>query len=318
MKPGLIVNPSSGKHSGKGLALAAAVEASLPTIVLADFSQLRASLEKLAREKVDVLAISSGDGTIQAIQTLLAEQGIFATRPRLMLLAHGTTNMTAADLGVSLRQPQKLARLLTNANALTDAAQLTRPTLRIDNPADGTPRHGMFAGTGAIWRAVEYCQTAIHGTGLKGEAATFATLVSAIAGLAFGGATPEAQRIGRAWPCAVRADGTSMTQGDMQLLFLATTLTKLVLGSRPFWGGKQGELRGTVLPFPVPRLWRWLIPTLYGSETRTMPQGAESRSAQHFEIEHSDGWIVDGEFFNAPKDQPLSITRGADFTYVQP
>ena len=38
-----------------------------------------------------------------------------------------------------------------------------------------------------------------------------------------------------------------------------------------------------------------------------------SRCAASFEIEQSDGWVVDGEFFRAPPHEPLRITRGDNF-----
>jgi diacylglycerol kinase (ATP) len=317
MKAGLLVNPRAGKLSGKGLKLMEALgsQTVVSHTILNDFSQLEPALRQFAAEGVTTLAISSGDGTIQAIQTLLAETNIFAQRPRLMLLPHGTTNMTAADLGVTTRNLKKLAAILQSTPALAGAETRIRPTLRIVNPADGRPRHGMFTGTGAIWRAVQFCQQAVHGAGLRGDAATFTTLALAIGGLFFNGRTPQSERIGRVWDFKARAEGSSIGSGD-QLLFMATTLEKLVLGSRPFWGGKTAPIRATVLPFPMPQVWRWIIPTLYGSETRAVMPGAVSLCAQDFEIDTRVSWIVDGEFYDAPENEPLRITRGADFTYV--
>lgn len=315
MKAGLIVNPSSGKNSGKGLKLAAALGDAIPVKVLGQFSELEGALRDMAAQGVDMLAISSGDGTIQAIQTMLAESRIFPKLPELMLIPHGTTNMTAADLGVKTRNIARLALFLQSGPALLAAERRARPTLRIANPGDGRVRHGMFTGTGAIWKAVQYCQTAVHGTGLKGEAATFATLAISVAGLLFNRDTPEDERIARAWPITAHADGKPMGQGG-KLLFLATTLDKLVLGSRPFWGGKRGPIRASVLPFPIGSLWRWLIPALYGSENRNMPPGAESVSGMRFEVQTETDWIVDGEFFPAPEQGPLIITAGVEFTYL--
>lgn len=317
MKAGLLVNPRAGKTSGKGLRLIEALgaQSGVAQAVLNDFSELEPALRKFAAQGVTTLAISSGDGTIQAIQTLLAETDIFKQAPRLMLLPHGTTNMTAADLGVTTRNIAKLAAILQSTPALASAETRIRPTLRIANPADGRPRHGMFTGTGAIWRGVQFCQQAVHGAGLKGDAATFATLALAIGGLIFSHNTPEAERIGRKWDFKASADGKPMGGGD-QLLFMATTLEKLVLGTKPFWGGKTASIRATVLPFPVPQVWRWIIPSLYGNETRSVMPGAVSQCGEAFEIDTRVSWIVDGEFYDAPADEPLRITRGADFTYV--
>jgi diacylglycerol kinase (ATP) len=318
MKAGLLVNPSSGKNSGKGIALAAKLQAApnIPAIVLSNFSELEAGLRHLASQGVTDLAISSGDGTIQAVQTLLAETHIFENLPRLILLPHGTTNMTAQTLGVTTCNLDRLAAMLQSEPALFGALTRQSPTLRIENPADNKPRHGMFTGTGAIWKAVQFCQTAVHGTGLKGEWATFATLATAIAGLFFPGNTPLEERIARPWPFIAKHNGKLLSHGD-QLLFLATTLDKLVLGSHPFWGGKQADIRATILPYPVPQVWRWLIPTLYGSEARKMPPGAISIAGDTFEIETELSWVVDGEFFDAPANAALRISRGQDFTYVR-
>ena len=186
---GLIVNPQSGKANGKGRELAGLLkgDARVTVRVLEDFSDLRASLDEMAHEGVDELFISSGDGTVQAIQTEIAEHYAPKFMPRLALLPHGTTNMTAADLGfrnrnikvqadfIATREPRLLAR---------------RPTLRVANPKDGKARHGMFLGTGAIWQATLFCQQAIHSVGLKGDAATFATLAAAVAKAFFTPANP--------------------------------------------------------------------------------------------------------------------------------
>ena len=104
MKRGVIVNPKSGR-SGKGLALARMIEAS-PSVMLRlldDFASLPRILDEMAAQHVSELFVSSGDGTVHAVQTDLAERRPFPTLPELALLPHGTTNMTAADLGLSAR-----------------------------------------------------------------------------------------------------------------------------------------------------------------------------------------------------------------------
>ena len=110
------------------------------------------------------LFISSGDGTIHAVQTELAERKPFKVIPRLSLLPHGTTNMTAADLGFPYRALQAQADYITRL----EAKQLReRPTLRVVNPRDGRPRHGMFLGTGAASEATLFCQRVFNARGSK-------------------------------------------------------------------------------------------------------------------------------------------------------
>ena len=57
---------------------------------------------------------------------------------------------------------------------------------------------------------------------------------------------------------------------------MSTTLDKLVLNTRPFWGGKTAPIRTTVFPYPVPSVLRWLLPVMYGGENRTPPPGSVS------------------------------------------
>jgi diacylglycerol kinase (ATP) len=79
-RAGLIVNPRSGKSSGKGLALAGMLRqtGNVSIKIIDRFDMIEGLVGELAAEGVSDLFISSGDGTIQAIQTILAER-----RPRL-------------------------------------------------------------------------------------------------------------------------------------------------------------------------------------------------------------------------------------------
>ncbi|MCB1378931.1 MAG: hypothetical protein KDK89_11270 [Alphaproteobacteria bacterium] len=314
-RAGLIVNPRSGKSSGKGLALADKLrpDRDVSVRVLERFDQLEGFIGELAAEGVSDLFISSGDGTIQAIQTILAERRPFGHLPRLSLLPHGTTNMTAADLGFRHKAIDAQAQFM---RALQPADLRARPTLRCVNPGDGQTRHGMFLGTGAVSKATLFCQQAFNSKGVKGNWAVFATLAGAVAKSLFTAPDPaDETRFDRPYPIAVTADGRPMARGD-HLLMLATTLDKLILGTKPFWGGKTGPIRTSLFPYPVPSIPRWLIPTMYGGETRKTPPGATSFCATELSIETPITYVIDGEFFEPPKDEKLRVETGPVFTYV--
>lgn len=315
MARGLIVNPRSGKASGKGLELASRLKAHPQVIVrvLETFSQLNPFIAEMAEAGVSDLFVSSGDGTVQAIQTEIAERHAPRFFPRLALLPHGTTNMTAADLGFRNRNVKVQADFIANRQP---RVVIARPTLRVANPKDGRIRHGMFLGTGAIWQATVYCQSVIHGTGLKGEFATFATLASAVARSLFSRPDPhDGTRIDRPYQIGLAHQGMTGVDGE-HLLLLATTLDKLILGTRPFWGGKTGPVRVSTVPYPVPSIARWLLPLMYGGENRSVPAGARSFSGNLFEISTSTPFVIDGEFFEGPDEGPLRLETGPEFTYV--
>jgi hypothetical protein len=319
MTVALVVNPWSGKNCGKGLAL---IEKLIPSsgveaVIIDRFEALPGILAALAERDVGTLFISSGDGTIQAIQTELAERNPFARLPQLSLLSHGTTNMTAADLGLGIGDLDEQARIICDPLALASATVLRRrPTLRIVNPRDGRLRHGMFIGAGAVWQATKFCQDAVHRTGLKGDWATFATLATAVARAMFTRSDPgDVTRIDRPHAMQVSADGLVRCDGQ-HLAFIATTLHKLILGSRPFWGGASAPIRATVFPYPVPSPARWLIPSLFGGEDRIPPPGAASFAAECIGIATASPFVIDGEFFDPPEDGPLNIETGPEFAYV--
>jgi diacylglycerol kinase (ATP) len=318
MTIGLIINPRSGRKSGKGEQLLRLLgsRSAVETAVLEDFSELPALLRHMARKDVDVLSISSGDGTIHAIQTELAESRPFPCLPKLMLLSHGTANMSAAAVGLNRPLPE-IASLLQDREKLDALSVITRPTLRVVNPADGKPRHGMFLGTGAVYTATAYCQDVIHPAGITGNSAIIATLLRSLFDSLVNRTTASRQApITRSYELRVIADGLEkFSPGG--LLFLATTLDKLVLGSRPFWGGKTGPIRATGIHYPVLHPLRWIWPALYGSEHRSMPDGAISFCATTLDIWGSTPYVMDGEFFNPPPSSPLHVETGPDFAYIR-
>ena len=314
-RAGLIINPQSGKSSGKGLSLVDMLKgnAAISTRVLEKFEQLPGFLDEFAGDGVTDLFISSGDGTIHAIQTELAERKPFKAIPRLSLLPHGTTNMTAADLGFRFRTLQAQADYITHL----EAKQLReRPTLRVVNPRDGRPRHGMFLGTGATSEATLFCQRVFNARGVKGNIATFATLASAAGRTMFTKPNPhDVSRFDRPFPIEITSDGREFCTGT-QLLMLSTTLEKLILGAKPFWGEKLGPIRTSVFPYPVPSIPRWLLPIMYAGENRKMPEGAKSFSSARLEISCPVSFVIDGEFFDGPVDGPLKVETGPVFTYL--
>ena len=323
MSVGLIINPKSGKKSGYGLELAKlladqnADKKGVEVKVIERFETLPDMMDDFAARKIETLFISSGDGTVQAIQSDIAERKKFAKQPRLCLLPHGTTNMTAADLGFGIKNLSEQADFIIAAGGGAQPSDVrTRPTVRVVNPADGIVRHGMFLGSGAAWQGTVFCQTDVHKTGLKGDWATFATLATALAKAAFLPSNPnDLSRIDRPYEMTISAGGEVKASGE-QLMFLLSTLQKLILGVRPFWGGASGPMRTTIIPYPHPNPFRWTLPLMRGEEDRRVPEGCLSFCADQVLVDTKCPFVIDGEFFDPPEDEPLRIETGPDFTYV--
>jgi hypothetical protein len=319
MKAGLIVNPYSGRRNRRGLALIDKLKASseISVAMLERFSELPGLLRRLAGESVDTLFISSGDGTVHAIQTELAERNPFAGLPRLAILPHGTTNMTAADLGVQAKGLDRQMELIEGGG--DGGACKARPTVKVANPRDGRVRHGMFLGTGAIWSGVRFCQDRVQATGLSGDWAAGIALGAGLARALFGRARPGEERLDRPYKMHIEADGEMRANG-LQVVFLATTLDRLVLGTRPFWGGGGrggggGPLRATAIAHPPPSL-TWARAILYGGEERQLPAQCLSFAAREIAIAVACAFVMDGEIFDPPESEPLRVETGPEFTYL--
>ena len=314
-RAGLIVNPRAGKDSGKGLALSEKLrhDTTVSIGIMARFEDIAGILKDFAAQGVSDLFISSGDGTVHEILTQIAEDGPFASLPRISLLPHGTTNLAAGDVGLKKPSIEAQAAFI---QALEPAVLKPRHTVRCANPGDGRPRHGMFVGTGAVADATRYCQEAFNAKGVKGHWATFRTLASGVLRSLFSKPDPDdPTRFDRPYDIAVEAEGHQMLEGS-QLFVMSTTLEKLVLGTRPFWGGKTGPIRTTAFAYPPPPVPRWLFTAMYGGENRRMPQGCISFCSGSLRVSSRTMYVIDGEFFDGPVDEPLRLETGPEFTFV--
>jgi len=261
-----------------------------------------------------MIFISSGDGTIQAIQSFIAEGGHFARPPQLCILPHGTTNMTAADLGFQRRSIAEQAAFIANP----DPQQITeRRAIRVLDAADGRVRQGMFLGTGAVAQATRQCQTSFNDQGVRGNLAAFAIMAQAAAKALFLPANPDdARRIDRPADISCDIDGQHLCDGP-QLTVMATTLHRLVLNAKPFWGGENGAIRATSFSYPLPRLLlRWILPAIMGGEERRPPPGANSISGAAGIIKTMEEFVIDGEFFRPPASGLVRFETGQNFSYI--
>jgi diacylglycerol kinase (ATP) len=315
-KVGVIINPKAGRGRGKGLALADMLQrqrGNADVVVLQSFADIETALLRFAANNIADLFISSGDGTIQFIQTWLAESGHFKTLPRLCLLPHGTTNMTAADLGFCRNSISDQAAFIIDVQP---KEMRSRHTVRVMNPKGRGPVHGMFFGTGAVAEATRYCQVAFNDMGVGGQWATFATLATVLSKSLFLAPNPnDPHRFDRPYPITLRSNGVTLCDGK-QLLMLATTLDRLILGAKPFWGGASAPLRTTTMPYPVPNILRWAIPMLYGNETRKAPLGATSTSCHACDVTCPTSFVIDGEFYDPPTEEPLRLEAGPSIDYI--
>ena len=312
----ILLNPHGGrirKRLGRIRELAAAIPGAIvcETDNLADMNR---TLDELAEPGVDHLVIAGGDGTVQAVLNRLFTGKPWSRLPLVSIVPGGTTNMTASDLGTSSNPEkclQQLGRCLQNA---MDVRLVTRSVLKIRQ--DQQPDiHGMFFGTGLIAHGSAYFHKHVKKSGLTGESGSAFVMLRMLSGLLTGRNADE-----RA-PIRIQiTDDTGHTRVCNSMLLFTSTLDRLLVGLRPYWGGGNGAMHTTCLREHPHRLWRSLLTIVCGrGNSLDENNGYYSRNNSAIELLMDASFIVDGEFFVCDsRHGPLRISQAGPVRFLLP
>jgi hypothetical protein len=172
----------------------------------------------------------------------------------------------------------------------------------------------MFFGTAAIEQGIRFCRARVHTLGLRGELGAGLALAAVLLGLARG--RPVVTPV----PIATASDGGSPERRD-HLALLVTTLERLVLGLRPFWGPGTGPLHYTAVADRPRRLLAALPRLLYGRPGghATVDNGYVSRNVDELRLWlEGAGYTLDGELFTGePGRGPIVLRDGGRATFVR-
>lgn len=316
---GLIHNPlarRNRRHPGR--ARAAVGQVPHVTFVQARGpAEIEAALQGLARAGVEVIAVNGGDGTIQAtLSALLAPHAPFPEPPPLAVLAGGTTNMTARDVGATDEPGRALRRLLAWSEGRRRAELLHRAVLGVASRPNERPAYGLFFSTAGILEATLYCRhyrdsrrLALLRNGL-GTSLGVARLAGS---LALGGSPLS--------PARIHGDIDGQTLGPADYLgLLVTTLERLALGIRPYWGEGPGRLRLTAVHHRPHRLLLALPALLRGRPSRHLRSelGYRSAAAHQVHLYLEGPYAIDGEIFHPSPGEPVTITEDRQLCFLRP
>jgi hypothetical protein len=306
----VLYNPGGGANLRAPSALPRIFDAhpELPWRAVSGPDSVAEALVAFAAAGVDPVVVSGGDGTVQAtLSVLYGDASPYPAPPRLAVLRSGTTNMIANDAGLAGRPPRALARLLALAAAAPERlATAERHVIRVELGAARAPVCGMYVGAATIVQGVAYCKRNVHRVGLRGEVAPGVTLARFALAMARGD-----RRIASPVPVGVALDGGARIDADY-LIVQVTTLDRLFLGLRPFWGTEAAPLRYTSVR-ARPDAWLRALPALLrGRPNRllTVAHGYASRNATSIALRLADRLVVDGELFE-PAPGETVILRDA-------
>src|SRR4051812_39388956 len=205
-------------------------------------SQIGEAMKIIARIRPTVLAINSGDGTVQAALTELYNGGHFGDeRPPVAVLPSGKTNLIALDLGARGDPIATLERLIELARSDLAPYTVARELIalrRADH--EDRPVIGMFLGGAGLADTMLYCRDKIYPLGLPNGFAhvltAIAFLMKVLLGMKADFLPPDPTLL----QVSVREDG-GMISGRFSLLAV-TTLEKLLI-TNPFRGQRAGSLK---------------------------------------------------------------------------
>lgn len=273
------------------------------------------ALAAFADAGVDTIAINGGDGTVAAVLTRLVCVSPFARMPHVVILPGGTANMHVQDVGVKGKLMPALERLCRYAAGEPIAVQqIVRPVLRIEPGGERPPLCGMFFGAGAIMQGIEYAHANIHSRGVR-EMGPGLALARAVWGIVRGD-----PRFYSPVSITVALDDQPEQPPQATLIVLASTLERLFLGLRPYWGTGSGRLRFSHI-HDRPRRFLRTLPALLrgrGHRNATLDAGYRSHNVERISLGLDGPFTIDGEIFEARRqDGPVVISSGGEITFIR-
>jgi len=263
------------------------------------------SLRQATRDAVamgpEILAVNGGDGTIHGVLTELMRMEL--PLPDLAMIPGGTTNMTANDLNANAPLESSLRRLGELSQLAPERrSRIGRPLLKVSGAGDGA-QFGFFLGAGVVLDGMDHFRRKIGSHGLRGELAAGISLLRGLFGMARG---DDAWIAGRS--AAFALDGEARSH-DRQVLLVATSLERLLLGMRPWWGEGDGAIHLTSVRRRPKALIRRATALLSGKRHPGLSEseGYFSTNVDAFDLYPDAGFALDGEIFRVPDGESVRV-----------
>jgi diacylglycerol kinase (ATP) len=273
--------------------------------------EVDAALLDFAAAGVELLAVNGGDGTLQRALTQILGAEAGGWRPLVAPLRGGRTNTSALSLGADRNPGRGLTAILeaVRSDSLADRVH-ERPVMRADLGSDGV-QYGMFFGAGMLYAAINATHAKFpdgRAQGHLGASLTTTTLVArALLGRYGGILSPEKVQ--------VAMDGEPVQPREF-LMVMATTLDRLFLRMRPFWGTEAGPLRFSTIA-ARPRGLRNVFRVLGGRAPSTPDEGYISRNVDRVALGLDGGLTIDGELFDPQPGRTVELSAGQRVSFVR-
>ena len=190
-----------------------------------------------------------------------------------------------------------------------------RNVMTLDLFDGGPPIHGFLLGAIAFYQGTILGRRKVHGMGFtQSLASKIGILLSVLRVLWYGPGDKSGFHGERV---ALSLDGQAAAPQDLFLL-VATTLTGILPGIKPFWGQGPGPIRVTTISHP-PRRFAWAaLPALRGKPKPWMEaHGYCSYRADQLECDLVTPVVFDGEFLETDGGPGLRLSVGPKITFTR-
>ena len=314
LRVGVLTNPRSGGNK-KGLSEIRSLLAKHPDVLhREEFTPegISDALSDFSKNGVEMVVINGGDGTVHAALTTIGRGDAFSKPPLLALLCAGTTSMLPRDVGIKGPSVEALSQVLRWARSTDEKlGLLPRHVLEVKRGAGQPPLFGMFFGAGAITQGIKLFHRGVNPMGWRGEIMPGLTLLRMLVAILRKDHSKVPPLLARA-----RLDNQPSKE-SATLLVLISTLERLFLGMRPYWGEEGGPLHYTAINSDSKKLFR-VLPSLFSRQNNryaTPENGYISHNLNEVELEMDRDFTLDGELYESGQE-PVVIRPAGPFAFL--
>jgi len=312
-KPAFIINPLSHSVAKHGSDLRRAGMAALSnSYALNSFDILPTVIADILKDTCKHVFIEGGDGTIHGVLSMfLAQQPDVDKLPDFTLLPGGMTNLVAAHVGLKRPSRKKIIDLAQRPET-QQTIELSMLGAKAEN--SNTTHYGFLLSTGALPAATRYCVEHVHSKGVGGSAAVRNTLLKVLFGRGV-----EREIILK--PTQLSLDlGFEQITGD-HIISVVTTLPRLMIGLKPFWGTGDGDLLITHASKEARRIKRNMARMLLSrqsarSSAKLKRDGFRSWAIDKAVMQLSGEIVLDGELL-PQTDAPISLFATKPLRFIK-
>ena len=302
---GLIANPNSGKNKRNPNILNEFREIlGDKGIIIASSSleNLHASVQNLKEQKIDIICINGGDGTIHQTVTALFSVYGDGPWPQIAILKGGTMNNIARNIGLPLLQnAQSMLRSVMEGG---EFRTVVKHPLIVDEK-----RAGFIYGTSGISAFLEEYYSGGNPSAVKGAKIGVFSILSAL----FKGA--YASRIFASRPISVNVDDQQGHQDHYTNMGIST-LTDIGFYLRPFYHTlKRPDIAHLIAMNCSPLYIVFALPKMWLAKP-TNSSYIEDMSGQHISLQFTgeQSYTLDGDLYPAPNTQRIRV--GPPITFI--